>query len=685
LVKLHRTYLTLFFFVPLVAYAGEVRSLPADSTRVEVELDSSASRGYALGEILVTATRLPQTATLSASPVTVLQKAELHQTNAVSLADVLASQPGVFIKNYGGWSGLKTLSQRGLGAEHTVVLINGMRVSNAQNGLVDLGLLAADELGRLELVRGGQSASFGADAVAGVVNAVLSPVTSELNIRAVGGIGSFGYRSYAIAASGSVTDGVGIRASYREEKGDETFPFIFRNGSQSIELTRRNADFKSRLGTIQSDLVMSDLAELSLCGRSFSSERGGGGPVVGPASVSVARQRDEDNLLQATFRLRNLSDPTSPSYRIGFQFHHSFQRYEDRNFIVGASALNNSYKNLDWRVEPVVDFEVTERTRVAWGGEFARTTATGNFLKADVARHSYAGFTALQQQIGTEGAIVRRMLLYPTLRYDVVRTGTETITHWSPQLGAVCSFQEVGGFLTPTFRASVSRNCRAPTFNELFYAGGGGIGNPHLQPERSTSVDVGVDLTLSLAGTHHVQLSYFDIAMQNRIVWVPAGGFAVTPKNLRKVRSNGIELMYRWKVFDERLTVGVNFTSLSARKVEPDSPGDPNVNTHLIYIPQEEAYYYIALKQDFGEGFVQEVSATFAASYTGFRYTTEDNSGFLPSYTLAHANFNARLLVGALAMLVRLEVNNLFDTEYQSVPAYPMPLRSYRATFGVEF
>ncbi len=686
LLTLYRTYLALLVMLSFAAYAHEVPSWCGDSSRVETAdgPDSAAMRAYSLQEILVTATRLPQTAALSASPVTVLSKAELGQMNAVSLADLLGPLPGLFVKDYGGWSGLKTIAQRGLGAEHTVVLINGMRVSNVQNGLVDLGLIAADELDRLEVVRGGQSASFGADAVAGVVNAVLSPVTRELSVRAASDIGSFGYRRYWVSGSGEVTDGVGVRAAFREEKGDENFPFLFRNGSEQIELTRQNADFRSRLATVQSDFLVNDAVQLWVCGRTFSAERGVGGPVVGPASFSVARQKDEDHLLQAAFRSPPSDDAPRFHYRIGFQFHHSYQRYEDRAFLVGGTPLDNFYKTTDVRLEPTMDFALSDRTRIALGSEFSRTTGVGNFLGSDVRRISYAGYAALQQQVGTEGPIVRNMLLYPALRYDAVRTEGEIITSWSPQLGTVISFQEVGGVIQMSLRASVSRNFRAPTFNELFYAGGGGIGNPHLQPERSTSIDVGMDVRLSLAGTHHLQCTYFDIAMRNRIVWVPAGSFTVMPKNLRSVRSRGVEVAYKWTTLDERLTFGMSYTSLAARKTQPDSPGDPNANAYLIYVPQEQAHYSIAFRHEFEGSFVRELEAAVAASYVGFRFTSEDNRSFLPSYTIADANLNVRMRITDVSLLLRVEVNNLLNNDYQSVPAYPMPLRSYRATLGVE-
>ena len=655
---------------------------PYDSTGVAVRrlADSVASDAYTLDEILVTGTRVPHTAALSALPVSVAGKADLARTNAVSLAEALSSLPGIFIKNYGGVSGLKTIAQRGLGAEHTVVLLNGMRISNVQNGLVDLGLIGIDEVERLEVLRGGQSASFGADAVAGIVNAVTTAPGDE-HVTVTSSVGSFGYRRYSIGVGGKVTDALSAHATYRDERGDEDYPFLFRNGEQRFELVRQNADFTSRVGTLRTDVQFDERLHLSLFGRTFTSKRGVGGPVVGPASVSVARQNDDDHLLQLMVKSENVP----LGYHLGMQFHYSYQRYEDRAFIIGASALDNFSKILDYRIEPGVLYALGEATRVALGGEFAHTAGRGNVLASDLRRVTSALYVAGQQRMIAPSNLLSGVWLYPALRFDAIRTGTETLTNFSPQLGAVCTFRGIGGVVSPTLRASVSRNFRAPTFNELSYAGGGGIGNPRLQPERSTSVDVGLDLAVSLFGRHLLQVSYFDIAMRDRIVWVSAGGFGVTPRNVRRVRTNGVELTYRWLFFEEQLSVGINYTSLAARKTEADSPSDRNPHAHLIYIPQEAAQYTAAYRCALGDGVFREVGAALSVAYVGFRYTSEDNQKFLPSYAVAEMNLRLGLAIAGLAVDVRFDVNNVFDKEYQSVPGYPMPLRSYRAACNITF
>ena len=80
-----------------------------------------------------------------------------------------------------------------------------------------------------------------------------------------------------------------------------------------------------------------------------------------------------------------------------------------------------------------------------------------------------------------------------------------------------------------------------------------------------------------------------------------------------------------------------------------------------------------------------QVGGTFTNSYVGYRYYTEDNIGFLPSYQVAAMNIRARLSFPPITGLVKCEISNLFDEDYQVIIGYPMPGRSFRVTVGVEY
>lgn len=641
---------------------------------------STSATAIAFDEVIVTAKRLPSTTALSSSSVTVLSSRQIEHAPAASLAHLLSAVSGFHIKDYGSSSGLKTITQRGLGPEHTLVLLNGMRVSNMQNSLVDLGLISADEISGLEVLHGGHSATFGADAVAGVVNIKTRPERYVHSVKTSTSVGSFGYSSVGIAG-GTGFEAGGLRISFTEERGSEDFPFVFGAGSQAVSLRRSNADFASQTARLQSSILLSENLDLHVYGRTSGSGRGVAGLVVSRFSASVARQHDVDHILQ--IHLANRSQGML-SYRVGAQFHQMYQRYVDTRFFVGASYIDNYFKNTDMRIEPVLELRVGEESRLAFGGELATVIASGNSLPRAIRRNMQGAYIAADHAAIAGEGVLRKLYVQPSLRYDVTGTEGKHLSHFSPQIGMTAVFAEAGMF-RPSIRASVSRNFRVPTFNELYYAGGGGIGNPDLLPERSTSIDAGAEIGFSLYGLHTIRATYFDISMQNRIVWVAAGGASVTPKNIRQIESRGVEFLYGWHSPEMRHSFSASYTFSSTRKVSADFPGDRNINTQVAYVPHEVASLAASIAEPVDSKVLAEIGGTLQSQLVGFRFTNEDNSSFLPSYVLFNGSLRARFRVSDFRLTAKCDVTNIFDISYQTIAAYPMPGRAYKASLTIEY
>ena len=129
--------------------------------------------------ILITATRGPSLVAEIPSSVDIVNNKRITSRIPQNIAEVLQDVPGLFIKDYGGVSGLKTISLRGASTEQVLILMDGQRLNNAQNGQVDLGLISVQGVERIEVVRGANSALYGADAVGGVVNILLKSKRPE--------------------------------------------------------------------------------------------------------------------------------------------------------------------------------------------------------------------------------------------------------------------------------------------------------------------------------------------------------------------------------------------------------------------------------------------------------------------------------------------------------------------------
>jgi outer membrane receptor protein involved in Fe transport len=153
--------------------------------------------------IVVTGSRIARPTLESSVPLTSVTVDELTDTGDVSLGDALNDLPSLrstFSQGnstrFIGTAGLNILDLRGLGIERTLVLVNGKRHITALPGdyLVDVNTIPVDLLERVDVVTGGNSAIYGSDAVAGVVNFITKRNFDGLNLRAQGGVSSRGDR-----------------------------------------------------------------------------------------------------------------------------------------------------------------------------------------------------------------------------------------------------------------------------------------------------------------------------------------------------------------------------------------------------------------------------------------------------------------------------------------------------------
>ncbi len=175
----------------------------AQSTPGASPAESSAQPASAADDVVVTGSRIRRPSLDSPVPVTTLQGEEFFHTASTSVGDVLNDLPALtstFSQSnstrFLGTSGLSLLDLRGLGTQRTLVLVNGRRhvagdiLSEAVSP--DVNTIPADLIERVDVVTGGDSAVYGSDAIAGVVNFVLKDHFNGLQVRAQSGISQYG-------------------------------------------------------------------------------------------------------------------------------------------------------------------------------------------------------------------------------------------------------------------------------------------------------------------------------------------------------------------------------------------------------------------------------------------------------------------------------------------------------------
>ncbi|MFM5918475.1 MAG: TonB-dependent receptor domain-containing protein [Novosphingobium sp.] len=182
------------------AHAQDAASTaPADSAQCVDDNSNGICDKDEKGEIIVTGSHLTRPTLSSPVPLTSVSTSELTDKGSVSLGDALNDLPSLRSTfssgnstRFIGTAGLNILDLRGLGTARTLVLVNGKRHITSRPGqyAVDVNTIPVDLLERVDVVTGGNSAIYGSDAVAGVVNFVLKRDFDGISLRGQGGISS---------------------------------------------------------------------------------------------------------------------------------------------------------------------------------------------------------------------------------------------------------------------------------------------------------------------------------------------------------------------------------------------------------------------------------------------------------------------------------------------------------------
>ncbi len=639
-------------FLPGALTIASAQAIPPDSLRE-----------YASPAVVVTATRSTILAADAPTALDVLTRTDITRSTGTTVGDVLRTAPGAFLKDYGPDAQLKTISLRGLSSEHVLVLLDGVRINDAQNGLVDFSLLPTDNIERIEIVRGGNSALYGEDAVGGVVNLVSRLPDPGLHARAEAAAGSYGYERYRAAVEvGTGTSG--LIAGFMRDLGADNYPFFLHTpGMADTSLRRRNADFSRTLGYADVSALLGGRSDLRISIQRSAVDRGAPGTVMLPMDFSKARQGDHVTRIGGT--LRNRSGDWL-QLQLGFGYQAGTQTYIDP-----AWGMDSRADNTMTSINPQAIVSIASTDRLVVGGEYSVSTLTSGDFDGTIRRREGSVYLSNEYTWDRGGTILDKVLLYQSLRYDALTDVGSSMDRsaWSPKVGVNVRLIPQGDV---RIRASYGSDFRAPTFNDLYYRG---FSNPHLQPERSISFDAGVRSTVEAGGVHTIDVTWFSVSMKDRIL------FDLTqfiPVNIGRVESQGIEAQYEWRMMDDVLAIGGSFTATEALKTDRISPGDSTYRKQLPYVPTSNG----TVHADVALG---PFRAGISELLIGRRYSRPDNSAWLSPYALTDLSLSASIPAGALRVQVRVDVSNVFDRSYEVFNGYPMPGRTARLSLALQY
>ncbi len=647
--------MVLRFFIILLA----LPLLPlAAGSQTRLILDDTLT--FAFDEhVTVTAARLPVELSHAPAPVEVFDEAIFSRLPVSSISDILSLTAGASVRNYGAPGGLQLVSLRGIGAEYTLVYLDGIRLNDSQNSTVDLGRLSLRGIERVEIARGGFASLYGTNAVGGVIN-ILSQRDAPSPSLQLGG-GSFGWRLASFAAGIDGTAGRGYaEANYEEAEND--YPVLPSWGGPSMN--RGNASLLRKSVRAGGSLFVGS-SLLSLHADAYDSRVGVPGPLFS-SDQGRARQDDKQLLLSSRLSTRAFAGVLT----IGAGTRLSTQNYRDPALSFNGVALDSRYDNTHYSLTSAWDGRFGSSFRLAIGAEAGIDRLVSAEVHGEPTRRQLAFFASGEWLLLPAGM---KLHLYPSLRFDGLFDSPDK-REWlaiSPSLGM--HLQLLPELLSLRMRAA--RNFGAPTFNQLYWSEGG---NPDLLPESSTTLDAGVRIQTGGA-LEEVDITWFHHDITDKIVWMPGQGLWWSPRNVQHVVSNGIESSAGIAVFGDALRLRLTGQWISATKQNSSFAGDVTQGKQLVYVPSLSGSITVlaALTESLSLGATQRA--------VGSRYYTETNDASLPSFMVTDFSAQFRVPLAGMRLTMKAELFNAFDTSYEVIAFYPMPGRNVRGTLITEF
>jgi len=557
-----------------------------------------------------------------------------------SLSNTLSRLGSVQIRDYGGSGQTQTIRIRGMSAEQTQVLFDGIPINNLQLGQTDLGLISGGLIGNIEIYRGGGMSFGGSGAIGGTVN--LSPQKIEP-----------GWQGAITSALGSLDNRhLTGRAGYGSERWQSMVILNRSTGQNKFSInengqtvTLQNRDYKNL--SAYGELRIRFAPDHSLQVQALHVLRSGGsaGPFHGGYSDSgnVARMKIDNSLLAFKYETRLLGRRFETRY---------YQRNEWMTYSDDESLLFSRHFNREAGVSATIN--LTENKNIY---SSAALSATGQ--KAESTDLRQASRSTLQQDLFIT---VRPPL--PAFDWQIFST---IRTLYFPQSGQSAILPGAALQLSAEYwqsYVSLQKNYRLPGFNDLFWQPGG---NPGLKPEQSLTVEWGLEGTWSEWIRNWVMettINIYQNEIRDMIRWQPGAGYW-SPANIRGVRARGLEFSAR---ADFRKSFGVqgSYFLNATTKTKSESAADHTVGNFVPQVPRETFVI---------DGYFEWNNWRLSADYryTGFQYLTFENDEFLPGFALLNFGLSKEIQIKNGQVQLTGRVRNALSESYATLPGYPMP------------
>lgn len=617
---------------------------------------------------------------------------ELDALNSFSVADAIRYFSGVQLKDYGGVGGLKTINIRSMGTNQVGVFYNGIQLGNAQNGQVDLGKFSMDNIEEISLYNGQRSKIFQSARDFGSASSIyIQPRkphfvdNKNTNIKANLKFGSFDLINPSLLMEYKINNNISLSFNGEWINASGKYKVHYRRVLPKSKIVaydtvaiRQNGD----INAVRLEAALYGTLEKGTWNVNFynySSDRGVPGAVINNKWKRGERMQDINSFVQGNMKLA-ISDRWNTLLNI--KYASDYTHFE--NFDYTLYPTNNKFRQKEFYIATANLFYLTDFWDVSFSYDFQYNTLDADFQRMDnYDIFAYPRRTSHWLSLATSLDLNRLKIqasLLGTLIHETVRKYNAPDDKHVMTPAVFASYR-----LLPNedlrLNAFAKKIFRVATFNEMYYVE---MISSNIKPEYATQYDLGLKYTkrprYSIVKNIDAQIDVYYNLVEDKIICTPKSPlFKWTTYNLGLVKIKGLDVsvgnMFRMgNVF---LQTKLQYTYQEARNYT--DPGDTFYGHQIPYIPWHSGTVIAsALYKDW--------TLNYSFIYTGERYSQSDNIVYnhvQPWYT-HDVSLVKKFRIKDMNFKATLEVNNLFDQDYEVIFNYPMPKRNYRFSLVVE-
>jgi iron complex outermembrane receptor protein len=579
----------------------------------------------------------------------------LVQYLSTDLSTILSQQSTIFIKSYGN-GGLATPSFRGTSANHTQVQWNGINIDSPMLGQTDFSQVQVSQFESLEILYGAATVVRASGAFGGIINLVSNPNwNNTVNLTLAQTLASF--NNYTTDASLALGNHV-IQSITKVNYSNAINNFPYYNDQTNAREKLINAEY------ILGGLTQETFFRLSktdfLTTRIWFSDDTHKIPPITTNEANVHKEDEIDQAIRSMIEWRRSTDHYFLTVRSSLvdqfmQYTLSDTSYNSHCYS-WANRIRLVYTGIkNFIIRPGIDFNSDWVVSDSYNGMKTRNTL------AAYSEFNYNPIKPFQISL--------------VLRQEMI---DEKFQPFIPALGIEYKpFNDIN----LTVSANICRNYAFPTLNDLYYLP---YGNTSLKPETDYATEGGIVYNFGKKDKNfffETTLTGYYSKMINMILWLPNTTSGLyKPENISEVHARGIEagLNIAWSICRFRFSLTNAYNYCRSTNEKATSIADNSIGKQLIYTPENTFNSTLTINRS---GFY----GSYVFSYIGLRYIAPENTSYMPGYYLSNIFLGKNFHLKNFVLSLQLNLNNLFDLDYQSLENRPMPGRNFALTLKFNF